>query len=812
MLKVRWTFAITLAIALAAALGSSLGSAGASGQRSPEVVDGEYLGVSPAVRDLAPADSSSSAGAAVARSNPDPAARGTSAGDRGADPLADGRGANGRTPATNLTFDGVGNPEACAGCLPPDTTGDVGPNHYIQMVNATKVAIFNKSGTAVSAPFDLSTLFPATTGSCSTSDAGDPQVLYDPMANRWVLAQFQLDNRLCFAVSQTADPTGSYFTYGFVTAEFPDYFKLGVWPTGYYVSTNESTYKAYAFDRTAMLAGDPATSISFSGETNFLMPADVDGPTAPTSQGGLFYTFKDNTFHGGADRLELFRLTPDFATPGNSTFSNITDIPIAPYTYTVCGFFVLDCVPQPGTAEGLDAVSEWPMQRFAYRRFPGREVLLGNFTVDVGSDRAGIRWFELRNTGSGYTLFQQGTHAPGTTLHRFMGSIAMDQDGNIALGYSVSSGSVSPGIRYATRAPGDPLGTLQAEQTLQAGGGSQTSSSNRWGDYSMMSVDPADDCSFWYTNEYYTATSSSTWSTKVGRFKEPTCGAAPPRQLTVTTAGSGSGFVDSAPAGIDCGLNTPGSHTDCGNSYADGTSVTLTAHPDANTDFTGFTGGGCAGSVPSCTVSMTAARSVTATFAQTQRQLTVTTAGSGSGFVDSAPAGIDCGLNTPGSHTDCGNSYADGTSVTLTAHPDANTDFTGFSGGGCAGTSPCAVTMDAAKSVTATFAQQAIPPSNAFSTGKVKRNTKKGTAKIPVTVPGPGELTLTGKQVKSQKRAATKPVSAAGTVNLKVKAKAKAKKRLKKKGKVKVKVTITYTPTGGTPASQTQRVKLKLKT
>jgi hypothetical protein len=718
MVNGRRMFAITLVLALTAALGISLGSAGAASERGAEAIDGDYLGVSPAARDLAPSDPAASSGTTVPRSNPDPAATGASAGDGGSDPLlADRRRAHGRTPATNLDFAGVGNPVACGGCLPPDTTGDVGPNHYIQMVNATKVAIFNKSGTPLAAPFDLSTLFTST--SCSTDDAGDPQVLYDPLADRWLLAQFQLDDRLCFAISTTPDPMGTYNRYSFVAPEFPDYFKVGVWPTGYYVSTNESTYTAYAFNRTAMLAGDPATGIRFPGETNFLMPADVDGPNAPDPQGGIFYTFKDDSFHGGgADRLELFRLTPDFATPANSTFTTDATIPVASFTYTVCGFFVLDCVPQPGTAEGLDAVSEWPMQRLVYRRYSGHETLLGNFTIDVGSDRAGIRWFELRNAGGGYALFQEGTHAPADGLHRFMGSIAMDQDGNIALGYSVSSGSVFPGIRYATRAPGDPLGTLQAEAVMQAGAGSQTSTSNRWGDYSAMNIDPADDCSFWYTNEHYTATSTSTWSTRVARFKEPSCPS--PRTLTVIGAGTGSGFVDSAPAGIDCGHNTPGAHTDCTESYAGGTAVTLTAHADAGSDVSGLSGAGCS----------------------------------------------------------------------------AN---------------PCTVTMDAAKSVTATYT------SHEFTIGKVKRNTKKGTATIAVDVPGPGELALTGKQVKRQRparaarRTATKPVSAAGIVKLKIKAKGKAKKKLNKKGKVKVKTKITYTPTGGTPSSQNKKVKLKKK-
>ncbi len=429
--------------------------------------------------------------------------------------------AKGRTPTPNLVFDGTGNPAACAGCSPPDTTGDVGPNHYIQMVNATKVAIFNKSGVLQQPAFDLSALF--TSGVCSTSDAGDPQVVYDPLADRWVLSQFQgAPNTLCFAVSQTSDPLGSYYLYSFATPQFPDYFKLGVWPSGYYVGSNESTYTAYAFDRVKMLLGQPATSIRVPGQTNFMLPADVDGTGVPSAVGGLFYTFKDDGFHGGNDRLEMFEFTPDFVTPANTTFTTIATIPIDPFVYTVCGFFNLNCIPQGGTSQKVDPVSEWPMQRFAYRRLAGRETLVGNFTVGGGSGSAGaaIRWFELDDTGSGWALNQEGTHDPGDGLDRWMGSIAMDANGNIALGYSASSPAVFPSLRYAIRNPTDPPGTLQAEQVMQAGGGSQTGS-NRWGDYTAMSVDPANEQAFWYTGQYYATSSPTNWSTAIGTFTEP---------------------------------------------------------------------------------------------------------------------------------------------------------------------------------------------------------------------------------------------------------------------------------------------------
>jgi hypothetical protein len=488
----------------------------------------EAFGVSVPVTDLPPATE----GAAVqapARINPlagepDGGKRGTwTRGKPPIDPLIRrSQSRQGRTPALDLSFDGTGNPLACGGCSPPDTVGDVGRNHFIQMVNATKVGIYRKNNGNLATPvFNLGTLF--STVPC-TSNAGDPVVLYDDIADRWLLSQFQSPSHLCFAISQTANPLGSYFLYQFNVGSFPDYFKVGVWPNGYYVSANESTYTAYAFDRTKMLAGDATASfVKFTDETNFLLPADVDGSSTPGG-GGLFYTFKDKEFHGGRDRIELFELVPDFVTPANSTFGLIETFRIAAFTYTVCGFFNLNCIPQKDTAQKVDAVSEWPMHRFVYRRNGNKQSLLGNFTVGGGTGSAGaaIRWFELRKSGGNWTLFQEGTHDPGGGLDRFMGSIAMDKAGNIALGYSASSSSRFPSIRYTTRAPGNPPGTLQAEEVLRKGKGSQTGS-NRWGDYSAMTVDPVDDCQFWYTNEYYNPSSATTWRTRVGAFTVPSC-------------------------------------------------------------------------------------------------------------------------------------------------------------------------------------------------------------------------------------------------------------------------------------------------
>lgn len=504
-------------------------------QQGPIVGQPVTPGISPAVRDLVSGESEvfldrevnprqNPSILNINPDNPDPYDHGEP------DPLLRRVRANpGRTPEVNFTFQGL----SINGGVPPDTVGDVGPNHYVQMVNV-QFAIFNKSGTMLAGPTNINQLWQGQGNDCENNNQGDPIVLYDRLADRWLLSQFigndpGITNGLCFAISQTSDPTGQYFLYQFNTTEFPDYFKVGVWPDAYYVSANEGGvvgYTAYALDRTNMLQGNVARPfIKFTGQNNLLLPSDLDGATPPPAGSpGYFYTFKDVDFHGvPEDRLELFALQADFDTPANSTFNMITALPVTEFTYTVCGFFNLDCIPQPNVAQKLDALSEWPMYRFQYRNFGGHETLVGNFAIDVGTDQSGIRWFELRKSGAGnWTLYQEGTHAPDTD-HRWTGSVALDKAGNMALGYSVSSATTFPSIRYATRLAGDPLGTLQQEATLFAGTASQDGVA-RWGDYSSMNVDPADDCTFWYTNEYIDPNTGS-WTTRVGAFKVPSCGA-----------------------------------------------------------------------------------------------------------------------------------------------------------------------------------------------------------------------------------------------------------------------------------------------
>ena len=420
-----------------------------------------------------------------------------------------------KTPSLDLSFDGMSLQNGGSG-WPPDTIGDVGPNHYVQMVN-TSFAIFDKSGSTLSGPIDINQLWQGQGNACERCNDGDPVVLYDPLADRWLLSQFavcEYPYYECIAISQTADPTGAYYLYAFeINDYFPDYPKFGVWPDAYYMSANESDVGAYAFDRERMLQGQSATYQKFERSGNFMLPSDLDGSTSPPSGApNYFYTMDTGNI------LEIWEFHVDFTTPSNSTFSLSQTLTTSPFNYGVCGFS-WDCIPQRGTSQRLDVISEWPMWRLQYRNFTTHATLVGNFTVDVAdfSDHAGIRWFELRKTGSGsWSIYQEGTHSPDAH-HRWMGSAAMDGNGNIALGYSVSSTTLFPAIRYATRLASDAAGTLQSETTLMAGTASQTNT-NRWGDYSSMNVDPSDDTTFWYTNEYLTS-SGQGWRTRIGKFK-----------------------------------------------------------------------------------------------------------------------------------------------------------------------------------------------------------------------------------------------------------------------------------------------------
>lgn len=442
----------------------------------------------------------------------------------------------------DLNFGGI----PFQGGVPPDTVGEVGSNHYIQMTNASVVNIYDKTGTLLAGPFALDSLW--TAGGPCANGRGDPIVLYDHLADRWLLSEFAATgNNLCVYISMTNDPiAGGWFSYQFTTPNFPDYPKYAVWPDAYYVSSNEAgPSAAYALDRTNMLAGNPAlpfqrfTAPDLAGFLfQALIPSDLDGPAPPAGSPNFFMRHRDDEVHNAGtndptqDFLEIWAFSVDFANPANSTFTQLPDIPVAEFDSDLCGLVSFFCFPQPGTATTLDPLREVIMWRLQYRNFGMHETLVGNFVTDVtGTDQGGIRWFELRRTPPGtgnWTLFQEGTHSPDTD-NRWMGSIAMDQAGNIALGYSVSSATTFPSIAYTGRLATDPLGMMpQGEVTAVTGAFSQ-SGITRWGDYSSMNVDPVDGCTFWYTNEYVGDNmnngfgSTGRWTTQIVRFDLPNC-------------------------------------------------------------------------------------------------------------------------------------------------------------------------------------------------------------------------------------------------------------------------------------------------
>jgi hypothetical protein len=256
------------------------------------------------------------------------------------------------------------------------------------------------------------------------------------------------------------------------------------------------------------------------------MPSDLDGPPPPAGTPNFFLRQVDGERFGGNDRLEVFAFSVDWTNPASSTFVQVSSLATDPFDSVLCSATLLGaCIPQPGVPQRLETLTVWPMWPLQYRNFGTHEAMVINHTVDAnGNDLAGVRWYELRRTGGGaWSIFQQGTYAPDRE-HRWMGSIAMDGDGNIGLGYSVSSGDVFPSIRRTGRLASDPPGMMtQPEATIINGSGAQTHSSNRYGNYSNMSVDPTDDCTFWYTTEYLKASGSFNWSTRIASFKFPGC-------------------------------------------------------------------------------------------------------------------------------------------------------------------------------------------------------------------------------------------------------------------------------------------------
>ncbi len=437
-------------------------------------------------------------------------------------------------------WNGINSFNSFCNCLPPDTNGDVGTNHYFQTVN-TAFQIWDKNGNSLFGPAPNNLLFNGTGNACETTNDGDPVVLYDQLADRWFFTQFAnvFTNGpyyQCFAVSTTGDPTGTWNRYWYV---FPnnllnDYGKFGIMPDGYYMTANLFNGNNWggaavlAFERQKMLLGQTAKAVYFNlgvDDWGGMLPADFDGSTLPPGSGNYFAEVQDyawDPYNIPQDQMAIWKMVPNWTTPANTTLTNIANLKVKNFNGILCNFS-RSCVPQKGTSRKLDVIADRTMYRLQYRNFGSYETLVTNHTVKANS-RAAIRWYEIRVTGGVPAIYQQSTFAPDDVAWRWMGSAAMDKQGNLAVGYSKSSTTMYPGIFYAGRLFSDPLNSLaQGEARMKRGEGSQTSMYSRWGDYSMLAVDPSDDCTFWYTTEYYKAVSDRNWKTWIGKFKYPGC-------------------------------------------------------------------------------------------------------------------------------------------------------------------------------------------------------------------------------------------------------------------------------------------------
>ncbi|MBF6612334.1 MAG: S-layer homology domain-containing protein [Chloroflexi bacterium] len=452
-------------------------------------------------------------------------------------------------PAPILNFPGISYADLPSQGEPPDTNGAVGGNYYVQSVNKS-LDFWDKSGSHIYGPILARTLWQGFPSQCDTPSNTDPIVLYDARADRWLVSYLVLlgeetTRYECVAVSASPNPLGVYHRYLFeltTDTQTIDYPKFGVWPDAYYVSAalldtqrNPAGAEAVALQRDAMLRGAPAKFRMCPVSTpNQLLPADLEGSSLdsnlpPEGSPGLFASLGD--INTNNDTLHIYQLAVDWDGQNNSRFGGTADVTTVPFTPEKCGTPAMYCVPQPNVSgtitPKLDAVSDRLMNRLVYRNLGGIERLLINYTVDLGVDtyQSGVRWYEILYPYSSPYISQQSTYAPYSSdlPWRWMGSMAMDNLGNIALGYSVSDETTFPSIRYTGREITDPLGTLKEEATLKAGSGSETDPKARWGDYSRMAVDPSDDCTFWYTNEYYATTSIQNWKTQIGTFKFPSC-------------------------------------------------------------------------------------------------------------------------------------------------------------------------------------------------------------------------------------------------------------------------------------------------
>jgi len=452
-------------------------------------------------------------------------------------------------PSSSASFKGLDFSASGFG-WPPDAVGDVSANHYMQAVNDS-VGIFSKTGTVViTATFGIIFNNRGTGTACDVPSYhhGDPLVLYDQLADRWIIADFAWMDAAngpyyeCFGVTQSSDLVmGPWAFYAVRTDDaahpyLADYPKIGLWPDGIYMSANmfdilpngDEDYKGvrvWAFNRSELESGAVLHPQYVDLDASYfsLLPSNLRGVQPPSGSPNYFVSNDLNAF-----QLDVWKFHVDWVTPANSTFTG-------PFAVTTSAYTLPPATVPEQSGEDLDSLGDRLMMQNQYRNLGGAESLWLTHTAGSGGV-TGIQWYQLDVTGGAVASspVQSGIYQPDSN-YRWLPSLAVDKDGNMAVGYSVSSSSMYPAIRYAGRLASDPLNTLgQGETTLIAGTGAQTGGFGRWGDYSAMSIDPSDDCTFWYTNEYYETTGNS-WQTRIGSFKFSSCESTPPTSTPTNT-------------------------------------------------------------------------------------------------------------------------------------------------------------------------------------------------------------------------------------------------------------------------------------
>jgi len=412
------------------------------------------------------------------------------------------------SPGVKTHFAGLGN----GGVHPYDPSGAAGPNHYVQAVNATTYKIFNKTNGANLGSGSVGSLWSPATG-----NMGDPIIMYDRFAGRWFISQFGSGNAIYIAISTSNDPTGSYYTYSYTSPQFPDYLKFSIWRDGYYMTANTGTQRVFCFERSVMLTGGTARSVytSFNppraGGFFCAMPGDADGDILPTTGGCPILSYEDNGWGGSfADQINIFDANVNWASTPTLTISTASGSPLNTAAFDGSYNASWNDITQPGTTQKLDGIGGILQYRAQWRAWSTYNSVVINWPVRISSTQRSIMWAELRQTGGTWAIHQQGIYTPDA-YSRWVGSIAMDDEGNIALCYAKSGTNptnVFPSLAYTGRRANDPLNTMTFDETVVTPGTAFITGSNRFGDYAQTTLDP-DGLTFWHTGMYAGGTSGS---------------------------------------------------------------------------------------------------------------------------------------------------------------------------------------------------------------------------------------------------------------------------------------------------------------